>query len=112
VNVQWSTKDDPDAIGGKLYCVIANDDCGVLATYNRDDEEFVEFDPLDGISSWLDPRYVFVFMSVGNEKFRYVEGHATAVNSQGEIEVVRLDDIYARAAEKFGQHLKIMEAMY
>ena len=47
------------------------------------------------------PDSVAVLQEVGHEKLRYLVGVALAVNADGEILKVSLDDLYPRIAEEW-----------
>jgi len=52
-------------------------------------------------------------MDAGHEKARYVSGYAVALNHEGKQVVLRLSDIYPRAAEFFHTDVNnISEAAY
>lgn len=56
---------------------------------------------------------VAVLISVGSEKFRYLGGSALAVNSRGDMEMVMLDDIYAKAEKlKLTPEAVVTDASY
>ncbi len=45
---------------------------------------------------------VAILIEIGNEKLRYLIGHATAVHSSGRSIAISLNDIYREANEAFG----------
>lgn len=66
------------------------------------DDEDVPLDLPGRIAPHLKGRSIAVLFEVGNEKLRYVSGHAVAVNSSGEVVHVDLCDIFALASSKLG----------
>lgn len=54
---------------------------------------------LTEVSQILEPGYVFIWMSCGHEKVRYLSGAAQAINSEGTIVTITLDDIYEQVKE-------------
>lgn len=88
--------------GGSTLFMIAPsdmDDCGAWPSGREDkDDEWVEIDLLDELSVHLADEHVAVLMEVGNEKLRYVNGFAQAVNNKGEYVQLSLNDIYEKAA--------------
>lgn len=73
-----------------------------LARYNAESQEFEECDFPAELSEHLMPDSVAVLQEVGHEKLRYLVGVALAVNADGEILKVSLDDLYPRIAEEWG----------
>jgi hypothetical protein len=67
--------------------------------YLHDEETDEQIDFFDVLPQHLQNGEVAVYLSVGQEKIRYVEGWAIALNSKGEKEMVSLDDIYFKADE-------------
>lgn len=67
-----------------------------------EDEDFEEVDILGELAGHLDPSSVALKMSVGAEKLCYIVGYAEAVNHEGKVVSVSLNDIYEKAAAKFG----------
>lgn len=67
-----------------------------------DDEQDVDFDVIGLIAEHLADGEVAVAQSVGNEKLRYLNGFAIAVNNTGERVQISIDDIYKAAADTFG----------
>ena len=68
---------------------------------DADAAEDVEVDVIDLVATHLTPGEVAVFQSIGNEKLRYVNGVAVAINADGDRVTVTLDDIYDLAATTF-----------
>jgi len=66
---------------------------------DEDSEEEIEMEVPAHISQWLADGAVAIFMEVGAEKMRYLNGYAVAINNQGEERTVSLNDIYERAAD-------------
>ena len=97
--------DGPD---GVVTVLCENEDGGWTAYEWGDDEsddadaaEDVEVDVIDLVATHLTPGEVAVFQSIGNEKLRYVNGVAVAINADGDRVTVTLDDIYDLAATTF-----------
>ena len=64
------------------------------------------------VSQQLADGEVAIWMEVGNEKLRYVHGHAFAVNSKGKYKTVNLSDIYERATKLTDNPKKITYCEY
>lgn len=78
-------------------------DTGSFPSQVYDEETGDEIDiELREISQFLAEGQVAVFMEAGAEKLRYVTGWAMAVSWDGQVEFVNIDEIYERAAAKFG----------
>jgi hypothetical protein len=71
--------------------------------------EDYEIDIVAELTNHLADGEVAVLISVGNEKLRYIDGRAIAVNNKGEERRIDLGDIYELAAE-LGSH--VTEAVY
>lgn len=69
--------------------------------YDEEQEDYIEYDFMDGIAEFLAEGEVAIFMEVGAEKLRYLVGYAYAVAWTGETMGVSIDDIYAQATDKF-----------
>jgi hypothetical protein len=67
--------------------------------FDRDEEERVYF--FAELSEHLADGQVAVLMTAGSEKSSYITGVAVAVSALGEHIEVSLNDIYAKAAERF-----------
>jgi len=78
--------------------------------YNDETGDYEELDLLQELSEHLPEGEVAILMESGHEKLRYVCGHALAVNHEGEVLHVSLDDIYDKAFEAWG--IKPSEASY
>jgi hypothetical protein len=61
-----------------------------------------ELDLVSELSDHLVPGQVAILLEVGAEKLRYLTGQAIAVNAQGQITDLPLNDIYRKAARAFG----------
>jgi hypothetical protein len=53
-----------------------------------------EKEVLDKLASCMQDREVLIWMHIGNEKMRYLNGFAYAVNNKGESQIMTLHDIY------------------
>jgi len=58
------------------------------------DGDYWEFDFAEEISKHLKKGEVAIFVQVGAEKMRYVTGHASAINSEGVLQTISLENIY------------------
>ena len=66
------------------------------------EEEFV-FNPATQICPYLKEGQILVMQEIGAEKLRYLTGYAGAYQAKtGNAVVVSIDDIYKKAAKKFG----------
>jgi hypothetical protein len=79
-------------------------DTGSFPSYRYDEVAGDEEIDLTEIGQFLAEGQVAVFMEAGAEKLRYLTGWAMAVSWDGRVEHVDIDDIYAKAAERFGVH--------
>lgn len=84
----------------KLCGFLVRTDNGAMPTHKGDED----FDFFQELATHLVDGEVAVVIEVGAEKDRYLCGFADAVNSQGEMVSVCLDDIYAKA-EKLGSNI-------
>ena len=94
----------PDLIG----CLLVNDSDGAgWPTYRYDDEtgEEGEIDIFNEIVQYLAPGEVVIFQEVGAEKLRYLVGYSVAVNSEGDIIKVSIDDIYQQAKAQWAESM-------
>ena len=69
---------------------------------NRETGEWDEFDVFGELGGHLRDHEIAILFEVGSEKLRYVSGSAVAVNWQGDVECLDLNEIYERASSKFG----------
>lgn len=98
---------------GEGVVVLINDDgdSGDWQFWNEDTDEDV-YVP-DMIAEHLLPGETAIFIHVGNEKLRYLTGHAVATHADGRQVEIRLSDIYDTAATEFGiDRALISEAEY
>ncbi len=72
--------------------------------YDEDTDTDVEVDFIAELSQQLADGAVAVVMEVGNEKLRYLNGYAIAVNAAGAEVSINLDEIYDRA-KVLGAHI-------
>lgn len=92
----------------------SEDGCFPSYSYAREEqagEGNGEVDVITELSEFLAPGSVAVFLSVGNEKLRYLHGHADAIDHTGKLVTVSINDIYHRAAEAF-PNAEVTEAAY
>ena len=90
---------------GNSFAIYSDDgDCGGWPSDRFDEEaqDHVDFDLPIELSKHLQEGSVAVLMEVGAEKMRYLVGYAQAVDSDGQVETISLDDIYMIAEERFG----------
>ncbi|MBF0556947.1 MAG: hypothetical protein HQK96_20725 [Nitrospirae bacterium] len=88
-------------------CFLSDDEYGSWPSYvcvenEQGEEEEVEFDPTVHICPFMEDGEVLIMMTAGAEKLRYITGHAEAYNSEGKWVSVFIEDIYEKAAKKFG----------
>jgi hypothetical protein len=90
--------------GDKVGFLCSHGDQAGFPSYYWDEEtqEYVDIDLLSDISKHLVKGEVAVLMEAGAEKFRYITGYAQAVNSEGDVCQITLDDIYKKAQEELG----------
>lgn len=69
-------------------------------------------DFLDLVANYLAPEEVAIFITIGNEKMRYLVGMAEAINAQGERVLVSLNQIYEQARVLTKNPQAITEATY
>lgn len=93
------------------YALLFDEEVGIPCFYLNENDEDIEVDFIDDVSQHLTDDSIAVFEAVGNEKFRYLNGYAVAINSKGERVDINISEIYARAKEKFGVK-EISEASY
>jgi hypothetical protein len=80
----------------KRFCILGDDadGAGWTSFYLDEDDNEVEVDLPMVVADHLKDDEVAIFMEVGAEKLRYVIGYAVAVNNEGDIRTVSLDEIY------------------
>lgn len=81
-------------------------DGGEYPHYFYDEERDIEIEDynfLEDLSKHLvdESDNIFVWMSSGHEKLRYICGFAVAINAKGHVEAVGLEDIYNKCKRKF-----------
>lgn len=84
------------------YALLFDEEVGIPCCYYDENGDDVEVDFFGDLASHLTDDSIAVFEAIGSEKMRYLCGYAVAVNSKGERIRVDMDEIYARAREKFG----------
>jgi hypothetical protein len=85
--------------GETLYGFEVVKEGGVPTSYfDREKNEDVESDPLTELAEHLHPGHVAIYTEVGHEKTCYLNGFASAINSQGETATIHLDEIMELAA--------------
>lgn len=108
--LQWlETVPDVRAVeeGENTYVLLCETDQGgwPFIRFEGVDEEDEEFDIFIELSEHLEEGQVAVLEEVGSEKLRVLVGYAVAVNHLGETVTVNIDDVYERAAEKWGSEV-------
>ena len=87
------------------YGLLSDDENGEYPQYFFDEEQGVEiweYDFIQEISKYLvdEPDNIFVWMSAGHEKMRYVSGFSVAVNAKGNVTALGLEDIYNKCKKE------------
>jgi hypothetical protein len=75
------------------------------------DDMFELPDFMKTLAPFIPDGEVLVWQHVGNEKLRYLQGYAVAINNKGEIKSLNIDNIYTMA-EELGDPSKISRAEY
>lgn len=75
---------------------------GAITCWPQEDDEGMPTDFCALVASHLADGEVAVFQCIGREKLRYLTGFAVAINSEGEREVIDLDDLYLTVFRKWG----------
>lgn len=90
---------------GKLLGFVVRAESGLPTSY-YDEEKGEDIDgyPLNELAEHLAPGHVAVFMEVGHEKARFMNGYACAINSAGETADLELHEIVERARH-LGKHI-------
>lgn len=83
----------------KQFAILFDQECGVPSWYYDQNGEEIETDFIQELAKHLADDSVAIIISVGNEKMRYIDGYAEAVNNKGESVSLRLWDIYEMAAK-------------
>ena len=101
--------------GTMEYCILGNNEDGrgwpVWIQGVESDTE-IEIDLPNMVAEHLQDGEVAIFMEVGNEKLRYLNGYATAINNKGERRDIGLNDIYDIAKELTNKPEPISMASY
>lgn len=99
IGLEVITGDDlPDTYG--LLCSDGGWPNTIPGEDYSDDAE--QIDLVAEVASFLTPGSVAVFMESGFERMRYVSGQSLAVNSEGEVLEINLNDIYSLVESKWG----------
>jgi hypothetical protein len=93
--------------GTNLYAI--SSECGGWPSWDPDTNR--DFNIATDITRHLDG-YVAVFLEIGFEKLRYMEGQAIAVHPDGRVVSINLSDIYEKARDAFGPDVTVTEAVY
>lgn len=103
----WEKDDNPE-----LKAFEGNEESGFLEYTDEDDNQWSTEEILGELQPILTKSTVCVFMCVGNEKLRYLNGCSFAV-SRDKVIKISLDDIYQKAVDEFGIPMEdITEAVY
>jgi hypothetical protein len=85
----------------KLFCVLMYDGLPPGGYYD-DEGDWVEIDFIQELSEQLAEGEVAVVMEIADQMIWSLYGYACAVNSQGKVVELRLEDIYRLAKQTFG----------
>jgi len=81
---------------------LSNDHFGIPSLVSDDGDYLGTIDEDKRLPSHLADGEVFVIYEIGREKMRYVKGIAVAINHDGRVIYVDLDEIYGKAEAEFG----------
>lgn len=83
------------------FCLLPGDytDDGVFSNYDCDADE--EIDIMGELSDFLADGSIAVLMQTGAEKLCYLTGFSEAIDNEGNMVAVSIDDIYALAAKEW-----------
>lgn len=81
-----------------------NDSGDIYEVYKEDTDEYIEIAWEDIFIEHLEDDWVAIITHIGNEKYRYFSGSATAYNNKGEVTAVYLSDIMDKSKE-LGKHI-------
>lgn len=104
----WTGKEIPGS-EDLAYAIAADDGDGWPSTHPETDEE-LDFDA--ELSKHLDPRDIAILYQIGNERLRFLSGHASAIHADGRAVHVGLHTIQDLARAIFGDEVTITEACY
>lgn len=92
-----------------LYGFLSNGEEGLPhCFYDAATEDYVEGAFLTELATHLVEGWVAVVREVGYEKLRYLVGYTVAINAQGAMLEISLDDIYKKAKD-LGEHVTACE---
>ena len=99
---------------GGLVALLVHDENGMFPSQRFDEngEELGDIDISLEVAAHLVEGSVAIFMEVGTEKLRYLSGYSWAVNSDGKVVSVSIDDIYDKAKELTNNPESITSATY
>lgn len=86
----------------EMICIVFDESLPDDRVFHMDDTD--EENPVDfwaELSEHLITGEVCVAQEVGHEKMRYVSGHSIAVNHEGKILTVNINDIYSKIKEEW-----------
>ena len=77
------------------YCILAEEGYWPSSIYNEETSEYDEYyDFFQDLSSHLLEGQVFIIVTSGHEKMRYITGDAYAINSKGQELSININSIY------------------
>jgi hypothetical protein len=84
-----------------LFALLADYEGFPTSRYVEDEGDWVSFELFEGgiVQEHLAHGWVCVYMGSGAEKLRYIEGYAVAFNSDGDVRVININDIYELSKE-------------
>jgi hypothetical protein len=107
------TRKGRDEPGVNYFCLLADEG---FPTFKPSEDGVTENDEIDitsEIANHLYPGEIAIIFENGREGMRYLSGYSTAVDSNGSLVCVNLDDIYNKAADFFGKKYQdIPQAQY
>ncbi len=96
------------------FCLLCDDETGNFPSWQYDEknEDEIEIDVSEMVAPHLKDGEVAIFIEVGAEKLRYLNGYAYAVNNKGEQQVLNLSSIYEMANDLTDRPDDITRAEY
>ncbi len=96
------------------FCLLCDDETGNFPSwqYDSETEDETEIDVSGMVAPHLKDGEVAIFIEVGAEKLRYLNGYAYAVNNKGEEQVLNLNSIYEMANDLTDRPDDITRAEY
>jgi hypothetical protein len=75
------------------------DNGNIYEKYDNETDEYIDVSWEDIFTEHLEDGWVAIIMHIGNEKYRYFSGSATAYNNKGEVTAIYLSDIMEKSKE-------------